>query len=151
MLFRSHWLQLAIAHTRGGARPHHLVALSNCYMQSGAHGAIRVMLKESKNAALLGDALPYVEANAWAKSEADAQRMDALNELFASSGLLGIARRDERQGWSLGNLASAGAVRTCTLEMPLLSVIVTAYHAGSGPHIALDRLSRQRSKHRATR
>src|SRR5690625_4342706 len=138
-----HWLQFAVAHTRGGAQRRHLVALSKCYTRLGAHGAIRVLLDEPRNIELLGSALPYVQANALAQSDADAQRMDALNEVFTAAGLIGIARRDPEQGWGLGNLAPADDVPKCTREMPLVSVVVPAYNAGGGLAIALDSLLAQ--------
>lgn len=138
-----HWLQFAIAHTRGGVQRRHLVALSKCYTRLGAYRAIQVLLEELNNIELLGNALPYVQANGLRQSAADAQRMDALNGVFTDAGLIGIARRDPEQGWGLGNLAPAGDVPKCTREMPLVSVVVPAYNAGGGLAIALDSLLAQ--------
>src|SRR5690625_3600798 len=132
-----HWLQMAIAHTRGGAQRRHLVALSKCYTRLGAYGAIRVLLREPNNTELIGSALPYVQANGLCQ-RSDARRMDALNELFASAGLVGIARRDAARGWELGNLVPSQDVPKYTLEMPLVSIVVPAYNAGPGLAIALD-------------
>src|SRR5690625_7566803 len=98
---------------------------------------MRVLLDEPRNIELLGSALPYVHANALAQSDADAQRMDALNEVFTAAGLIGIARRDPEQGWGLGNLAPADDVPKCPREMPWVSVGVPAYTAGAGLAIAL--------------
>lgn len=138
-----HWLQLAIAHAPGGAQRRHLVALSKCYTGLNAYGAIRVVLEDAKNVERLGNTLPYVRANSLCQSETDAQRMDVLNEVFEGAELAGIARRDAGQGWSLDNLAPLREVPTCTLEMPLVSVVIPAYNAGSRLEIALDSLLEQ--------
>lgn len=140
-------VEQSIANSSEGINRRALIGLAKCYTMLQEAAGLESILAAPGAERQLDSAYPYIHANMVNEQSRWNAWATAINSIFYRVGLTGITVRDPDRGPALNNLIGAHDQEVFNEarndELPLISVIVPTYNAGSTLPVALDSLLAQ--------
>jgi glycosyltransferase involved in cell wall biosynthesis len=121
-----------------------VVSKCKCLLALDEKNLFKKLIERSDIQELLDKDLPYIKANlAWFCRKNETEWLQAVNELYISSGLARINKYQLEKPLSLDNLGCDFSPEYKKFNQPKVSVIIPAFNASETIHIAINSLIAQ--------